>query len=221
MLDDKSEEDTITYDDNRTYSGSISKGGLPEGIGKMTYLDGIYLDGVYEGEFKYGEPQTSGILKYTNGDTYQGEFKEGYPSRGKLTYADGATYEGSFKIFDDENGQTRRSLPDGTDGLILYSKNHAYISYRGAFVEGFPQDNQGHIRYRNSDIYLGSVKNGVPSGVGELFKGSPTGEKDKFAYNKKLTGNFSQGFPEGEISVYEKDQNDRWVFVRSEIANKG
>lgn len=76
------------------YEGEVLDGPiLPHGKGKLTYIDGIC-----EGEFKYGQRHGYSITTYRNGDRFEGMWEEDIRTSGTLTYANGNTYKGQFGI---------------------------------------------------------------------------------------------------------------------------
>ena len=66
-------------------------------LGTYTYTDGD----IYEGEFKDGKRHGKGKYTFKNGDIYEGEFKNGAKhGKGKYTSANGTIYDGDW-----ENGE--------------------------------------------------------------------------------------------------------------------
>jgi len=110
----------ITSTHGKKYIGDWKNGGK-NGQGKQIYPNGTVLDGtwkdghfiighgtfadayghmtfVYDGEFNLDTHfHGYGIVKYVNGDMYEGEWKDGEKNgRGKLTLSNGKVYEGTF-----------------------------------------------------------------------------------------------------------------------------
>jgi len=89
----------------------------------------------------------NGKKLYSNGDSYEGEFKNGETNGyGKLSYADGSSYEGEFN-----DGQTIcRGVVTHKDGYQLAGnwKNNVQVGYAfikltsGEILEGTINDNQ-------------------------------------------------------------------------------
>ena len=68
------------------YLGEYNAAGEFEGRGVMRYANGD----VYEGEYKAGEKEGRGVYRFADGDVYDGEWKAGkYEGRGVTRYADG------------------------------------------------------------------------------------------------------------------------------------
>ena len=68
------------------------KNDLPEGDGTFKYSYGIYTGGI-----RAGKGHGNGVMTYTNGDTYKGQWKNGRKDgKGKLKFHNGDEYEGEF-----------------------------------------------------------------------------------------------------------------------------
>lgn len=151
---------------------------------------------IYEGEFKDSKPHGQGKMTYSSGAIYEGEFKNGKPNgQGKLTFTTGDFYEGSF-----ENG-----MPNG-QGKITYSLGNIY---EGKFKDCLP-NGQGKMTYSDRSIYKGEFKDGSPNGQGKMtytygdiyegeFKdGLPTGQgKETYPNGDFYEGEFKNGIPHG------------------------
>lgn len=81
-----------------SYTGEVDSDGKPHGKGKAEWETGLGRS--YDGQWTHGE--MDGDCVYTNRDNYrfEGKFKKGHYSQGKLISPDGSYYEGSF----DKNG---------------------------------------------------------------------------------------------------------------------
>jgi len=74
-----------------TYEGDC-RGGLAHGEGKAIGQD------TYQGEWKKGFPHGVGVYKYANGDVYEGSFERGRrEGQGTLTFSDGESREGIWQ----------------------------------------------------------------------------------------------------------------------------
>ena len=83
---------------------------IREGVGILTYSDGDK----YVGEWKDGQKNGQGTYTWSNGNKYLGEYKDGkFHGQGTLTFPpDGGGYVGEFK--DGEyHGQGTYTSPDG------------------------------------------------------------------------------------------------------------
>ena len=132
------------------YSGEFVKGKL-EGRGIMTYTNGR----VYEGEFKNNAPDGLAVESYENGDKYIGKFSKGFKSGyGLYVYANGEIYEGEF-----ENNK-----PNGK-GCLMTSKTSFY---QGNFKNG-KCNGVGQFKYSNGDVYQGEWVDSIKHGKGKYF----------------------------------------------------
>ncbi|MBT4068724.1 MAG: cytoplasmic protein [Candidatus Marinimicrobia bacterium] len=105
-----------------------------EGLGSLTYPDGIK----YVGEFKDGKEHGQGTVTHLNGDTYAGEWKDGSPAgQGTETLADGRKYVGEFKD----------GLPNGRGIEIRYDDGFKFEGdwKDGNWWNGTRYDNHGNI----------------------------------------------------------------------------
>lgn len=87
-------EGTLTYDNgNITYKGTIAHHRM-NGQGTLTYTNGD----TYEGQFRNGVFDGQGTYTSKKGWSYTGEFKKGQPDgQGTLKTVDDKTYNGEFK----------------------------------------------------------------------------------------------------------------------------
>jgi len=108
-----------------SYTGSINASGLPDGEGTATY-SGQWKS--YSGNWKNGHWQGHGVLTYSNGDYYDGEFKNNFFTTGKYfidpngttkdagsyfegTFKNGAPFNGAWKT---KSGEEFQKVTDGT-----------------------------------------------------------------------------------------------------------
>lgn len=67
-------------------------------LNPFNYGGKIKGEGVLKGYFRNGKPiQAEVELTYEDNSTYKGKFSDGFPSEGKLEMANGDSYEGQFK----------------------------------------------------------------------------------------------------------------------------
>ena len=82
--------------------------------GKKTYENGDVYEGFVDDE---NQPQGYGVMNYTEGIIFEGEWNHGKTISGKMTFPDGVVYEGGFKD-DLRNGRGIVKLADNT---VYYS----------------------------------------------------------------------------------------------------
>jgi hypothetical protein len=120
------------------------------GQGKFTYTNGD----VYDGEWKNGLKSGQGLYTFTNGDVYDGEWKNGLKSgQGKFTYTNGDVYDGECK-------------DDIRNGIGLYTFANGHV-YKGEWKD----DNFhgiGQYTYANGDVYDGEWKDDKRNGQGKI-----------------------------------------------------
>ncbi|KAL7697508.1 MORN repeat/PH domain containing protein [Lotmaria passim] len=138
----------------------------------------------YEGEWRDGVPQGRGVMRWENGDVYEGLFERGQPhgsgnsdNVNTFTFADGRVYTGDFesgrrdgkgKILhingDVYDGQFVRGTVTGF-GTIIYAKGPRI--YRGLFEHG--RKVKGYLRFPGSQRgYDGEWQDDVPHGSGSM-----------------------------------------------------
>ena len=124
-----------------------------------------------EGNCRNGQ----GTYTWANGDTYQGEWKNGkMDGQGTHTDADGANYQGEWKNDlkegqgtytwangDTYQGQYKNGLQDG-QGTYTFANGD---TYHGDWKKDL-QDGQGTTTFANGDKYQGEYKNGLRQGQG-------------------------------------------------------
>jgi len=106
---------------------------IREGVGSLTYSDGDK----YEGEWKDGQKHGQGTYTWSNGNKYVGEFKDGGKNgQGTFTWSDGKKYVGEYKE-DLMNGQ----------GTISWSNREKFVGEwkGGKQWNGTYYDKEGNI----------------------------------------------------------------------------
>jgi hypothetical protein len=138
-------------------------------------------------------------VQYTNGDTYDGDFKDGVrEGYGVYTYGEtGNKYEGEWRQ-NKKNGIGKMTF--GTEG-----------EYYGHFEDG-KRNGEGVYKYlKTKDLYSGSWKNGLKHGkgtfiffntkmkiVGDWANGQITNGRWIFANGTYFEGLFENNYPKGE-----------------------
>lgn len=145
--------------DRVTWSGSCIES-LVNGKGVLNFYntDGLFL--TYEGETKDGYFDGQGIIKYSNGSTYSGEWKSNL-RHGKGTY----TYYGQKYV-----GEWERDKKNG----IGTSTNSDGSKYTGEWKNNL-KNGQGTYTYSNGVKYVGEWEDGLENGQGTItyFSGGP------------------------------------------------
>jgi hypothetical protein len=123
----------------------------------------------YEGEFKNGKRHGKGVYTWTQGEMkgsrYEGEYFEGQRhGKGKLVLSTGKTYTGEFK-----NGKY-----DGKGIIIWTDGDLKGCKYDGDFKED-ERTGDGTFYYADGRKYVGQFKDGKFEGEGTMFN------------NKKIT----------------------------------
>ena len=175
------------------YSGEFLNG-VPHGKGIKTFPDGSLSDGIWENNV-----MVRGIKKYSQGDTYEGEFKgNNRHGNGKYTWANGDVYNGEWKD-NRMNGVGRKDMMDGS---------FVEGEFRNNMLEGF-----GKKVYPSGEYYLGFFKDDNRHGRGS-YHWVQTGERfeGEWAFGDRVFG--LQTFPDKTIEgkwVNEKKQGEHIV----------
>lgn len=133
-------------------------------------------NGVYEGEIDFsGNMHGKGFFTYSNGDRYEGGYKEGAKhGKGVFTYADGRSYDGEFEddmrcgrgVFhylngDVYDGEWKGNLKHG-QGVFFYKSGDRY---EGSYSNSL-KDGHGTFYFRNGESYEGEWKSDKRHGEG-------------------------------------------------------
>lgn len=154
-------------------SGTIYKGQFFDGVfsdnGEMTWTNGAK----YKGEFKKGQRTGKGVYHWTNGDEYDGEFLDGkLHGWGAYKEVNGDIYVGEYKE-GKKNGWLTHYTKQHTYMEELW-ENGTFMRYRelngktmtGEWAEGELEAKEGRRVFPNGDVYVGSLKYGIPEGHG-------------------------------------------------------
>ena len=113
----------------------------------LKYHDGIYNGNINATNQRHGH----GIMKYTNGREYIGEWQnDKREGKGKLTFGSD-TYEGTF-------------LDNKMNGRGVYKCSNGN-TYDGKWKDGL-RDGWGVYKYKNGNVFKGNWRNGVKHEVG-------------------------------------------------------
>lgn len=77
-----------------SYTGPVDSDGKPHGQGKAEWESGLGKS--YDGQWVHGEMDGKSVYVSRGGYKFEGTFKKGHYSEGKLTAPDGSYYEGTF-----------------------------------------------------------------------------------------------------------------------------
>ena len=155
--------------------------------------------------FKNGQ----GILTFSTGDKWEGEFKDGkrYNGEGVWINSDGSRHIGI----------TRNGLKNG-QGLFIYADGNKYA---GNFKDNKP-DGKGTLTYADGSVkYKGEYKDGLYHGQGTLI--SPNGEKYVGEFKNELyhgygTLTYSNGEKYvGELRDRKRNGKGAWFKDNSKI----
>lgn len=97
--------------------------GIPNGTAKIDYLNGDIL----RGNFQDGKMEGKGVINFSDGTKFDGEYINGEPVRGIITYKDGFWYEGEVRsIKSSKNGYEVNTLVRHGHGTFHESNGQAY-----------------------------------------------------------------------------------------------
>ena len=170
-------EGTYIFADGMVYVGEL-KDGLPEGRGRSSDEHNVY-----DGEFKAGNKEGHGTMRYADGTVYEGAWVDGhFEGHGKMRYANGFFYEGTFKGSMKDGRGTMR-YPDGGSYEGEWLKDTfngqgrlemgqwAGTGATSTILEGlFVANNleRGKVTFANGDVYEGAWRNNGPHGEGRF-----------------------------------------------------
>ena len=107
-----------------TYTGETNERGEPHGKGFAEYGNGDS----YDGEFKDGKMHGQGVGEFADGSRYEGQFKDdGAHGQGVAEFASGERYEGQWK--DSKfHGRLFTTRPDGSSFTTLWENGEIVSS---------------------------------------------------------------------------------------------
>lgn len=165
------------------YRGSVNEQREPHGFGIMEYSNGF----TYDGEWKNGKREGNlGILKYPPGETleYKGSFKDDkFGGEGVITMKNGDRFEGSF-------------VAGRMEGRGKHVLNNGDIEYIGEYKDGKPHG-MGVKTYEDGSVYSGSFKDGKRHGNGKISF-TDVCEFDGMWINDKMDGSGSLKYSNGD-----------------------
>lgn len=192
------------------YSGSWKSGAI-SGFGTLYSNNGSVLSGLwdngklietsasitsttgnYTGDLKNNEPNGYGIMSYSTGARYEGEWKD------SKWDGDGTFTSNLFKY----TGEWENNLPDGIGTAIFADSSF----YEGSWVEG-KRYGYGNNLFTSLDFYSGEWKNDLFNGEGSLL----------YVDGSEYHGLWKNGLQNGEglyVStnvIYEGEWEEGWV----------
>ena len=136
--------------DGGSYTGYINpETDEPQGNGVMRYTDG----NKYDGEWEDGQRHGSGLMTYRNGDSYDGQWENGQrQGTGTYIWHDGGQYVGSYK------NNMRDGMGDyfGWSGFV--SEYGWAGNYHGLSKEDY-FEGMGRFEFDNGDVFVGTFHN--------------------------------------------------------------
>jgi len=171
----------IRYEEG-SYTGEVNGSKVPEGAGVFEYR-GDDDDGrlCYDGEWKNKAAHGYGVMKWQNGDRYEGDWAEGLrQGKGKYTSKPtGGKYEGEY-VNDLKQGKGKYSFSNGDwydgewkegvrHGHGLYVWKEKNEKYEGSWDKGL-KEGTGNFSYASGDVFTGPYVAGNRHGMGELVK---------------------------------------------------
>lgn len=211
----------IIFADGSVYSGDANNKTI-DGSGKLQFATGD----LYVGSFVDGVRDGKGVYTWKSGDQYDGEWEnDSMSGSGIYNYADGSVLNGEFQSNAFEDGSLHTENEFGTYDFSF--KDGAPVSVEIVLTDGTTyegdMDEQGlngsaQIKYSNGDTYSGEVTNGMKNGNGkytwenganydgswfsDVMQGKGTYKYTKDEDGYALTGNFSNGLPDGDCTYY-------------------
>ena len=172
---------------------------------------------IYEGPLLDNKPHGSGILKFAQGDLYNGCFVNGVrEGKGKLYFVDGSVYDGGF-VQNKMHGRGVRRFPNGE-------------KYTGEFRDNC-FEGRGEYLFWDGRVYEGDWLHGVMHGQGKINKEGRVlceGQFDKRLLHGRgtvlqrdggiYTGEFVKGLKHGSGIV--KDREGAVVYDGQFVADK-
>jgi len=193
-----------------SYEGEVNGDKIPEGHGVFDYRgDDEHGRMCYDGEWKNKAAHGYGVMKWQNGDRYEGDWIDGI-RQGKGCYtskSSGNKYDGEYNNDKKEgSGKYIWSNGDWYDGAWSGGLRHGqgvYVwkeknenseeieeigRYEGDWKDGIKEGN-GKFTYANGDVFTGPYVGGNRHGAGQLVKSN--GEERTENYKEGKLVNFT------------------------------
>lgn len=176
------------------------KGDCYDGSGTYVYESGAR----YVGEFRKGKIHGKGILYFSNGNKYVGDWVNHYrQGEGKMIFSNGDEYTGEF----------RHSKISGR-GIMVFADGDRY---QGQWADDL-QHGYGVYTYADGDRYEGEYEGGKMNGVGTMF----------YTDGAQYTGSWKNNRKDGQGILTKKDgtriegfwENGEYVGNGQELVSK-
>jgi hypothetical protein len=169
LRDKKQLNFTIAKADKSTYTNLCLKGNCANGKGTFIDSQGV----TYTGPFKNHKKEGEGKSTATNGDSYEGQWKDDMMNgKGKFTYSNGGFYEGNF-VNNNRSGKGVLILKDGTRYDGIWKDNNL--------------NGTGTMQKPNGDLYTGNfVDSKLDGEITILTKATNTTAKANYKNGTKL-----------------------------------
>lgn len=156
-----------------------------------------FENGIYEGEVGFtGKMHGKGVFSYTNGNKYEGGFKEGVKhGHGVFTWANGDVYDGGFEndvrsgsgVFTSHSGskydgEWKDNLKNGS-GIFCYRNGDRF---EGEYSNSLKQGH-GIYYFRNGNVFEGEWQNDLRCGEGTLTCADGSRKRQKWDGDKLIS----------------------------------
>lgn len=167
----------LTFFSFQTSFAQCIKGDCYNGQGTFKYESGAK----YQGSFRKGKIHGDGILYFSNGNKYIGNWINQYrEGKGKLIFANGEVYKGNFK----------KSQFSGS-GTMTFNNGDKYV---GNWAEDI-QNGEGKYYYEDGNRYEGTFKKGKLHGQGTMY----------YKDGSKYVGSWKKNYKDGEGKFQKSD----------------
>lgn len=139
----------------------------------------------FDGKWKYGKRNGSGIEKYADGFVCVGEWQEDFFHNGIIRYDDGTIEEGDFSHDYELEGDGFRVFPNGVriknldggiwkdgslqgEGLVTFAEDMELKEFRGQFKDTAPSG-KGILTFKNGTVQEGTMKDGSFTGKVRVY----------------------------------------------------
>jgi hypothetical protein len=181
-------------------AGAVAPGNVP--VAQATPTSPAFTPSTahYAGPFnEYGERHGHGIVTWSNGDRYEGEFFNGVRhGDGSLFFADGSEYVGEWEC-NYMHGHGTRRFPNGD-------------VYVGGYRDGKRSGPDGRFYFANGDLYVGSWSDDLMNGIGRYY----------YSNGQRFEGRFRDGKRHGPGKFQRVDGSlDQFLYLNDRRSGVG